>query len=364
VRRFIWIPFAVSLLAFALPFATVSCGDRTERLTVEPSGADLVLRTPPETKTVDGRVEVGQMVVEYAGGLATAAFLAFAVALIAARARWRGGWAALSALVGIAALLFLRSRDTGLSPRGEADVGVSVDVRLGAFLAVGAAAVGVLAAGQAWLREEGRPSLRPLAPIGGAALLIFAYLLPSKFTEIVTTAYADELNVRRPWEAVFWLLGPTAAVILLARRRVITPRLAAFCLGVLVPMGVVTVRQLWILWLADVLQPGVAQFLYLAGLAFATAFAIDHLHERHLSVVLAGAALVVASALAFEQSLDLFITTLVGAGVALLVSLVLRRGRAGRPAAKPPEAAPAPAPAPRPDAPSAPGSAGSPPGGR
>ena len=89
IRRVAPLAFALALVAFALPFATVSCDDAR----VEPSGADLVLRTAPET---EGRapegMELGELVVAYGGGLATAAFLAFALSLLASVRMSRSGW--------------------------------------------------------------------------------------------------------------------------------------------------------------------------------------------------------------------------------------------------------------------------------
>jgi hypothetical protein len=121
VPRFVWVPFAVALAGFVLPFATVSCGATR----FEPTGAELVLRSAPESECV-GRtcvteedpasldVDLGEIVVELAGGLATAAFLGFAFALVVARIETRGGWTTLAGAVGVAALLFLGTRDYGL----------------------------------------------------------------------------------------------------------------------------------------------------------------------------------------------------------------------------------------------------------
>ena len=154
IRRVTPLAFALALLAFALPFATVSCDDAR----VEASGADLVLRTAPET---EGRapegIELGELVVAAGGGLATAAFLAFALGLLASARMWRSGWAPFAGVVGVAALVFLKTRG---GPENIAEV----DAQIGAFLAAGAGAAAALAAGAVWLRG-GRPPLRPLAPV-------------------------------------------------------------------------------------------------------------------------------------------------------------------------------------------------------
>jgi hypothetical protein len=144
--------FAVALFAFVLPFATVSCDESS----VEVSGADLVLRSAPETEgfAAPEGVELGELVVASGGGLATAAFLAFALGLLASARMWRSGWAPIAGAVGVAALIFLKTRG------GPEDI-AEVDARIGAFLAAGAGAAAALAAGAVWLRD-GRPPLRPL----------------------------------------------------------------------------------------------------------------------------------------------------------------------------------------------------------
>ena len=80
-RRIVPLAFALALLAFALPFATVSCDESS----VEVSGAELVLRIAPEPEgfAAPEGVELGELVVAYGGGLATAAFLAFVLSLLA-----------------------------------------------------------------------------------------------------------------------------------------------------------------------------------------------------------------------------------------------------------------------------------------
>ncbi|HZM19575.1 MAG TPA: hypothetical protein VFB87_09205, partial [Gaiellaceae bacterium] len=130
IRRLTPLAFVLALFAFALPFATVSCDDAQ----VEASGADLVLRSPPETegRAPDG-IELGELVVASGGGLATAAFLAFALGLLASARRWQSGWAPLAGAVGVAALVFLKTRG---GPENIAEV----DTEIGAFLAAGAGA--------------------------------------------------------------------------------------------------------------------------------------------------------------------------------------------------------------------------------
>jgi hypothetical protein len=256
VRRFAWVPFAVALLAFLLPFATVSCGGSR----VEASGADLVLRTAPKTESSRAAtIDLGELVVAYGGGLATAAFLAFAVGLLGAARGWRGAWASLAGVVGVAALVFLKTRGGGRGPEGIAEV----DTRLGGVIAVVAGVAGAGVATAALVREEGRPPLRPLAPVAAAGLLLFGYLFPSDRTPLPSFAYADSLNVRRPWEGAFWLLPVLAGVLFLACREALPRRLAGFSVGVLAVVAVELADKLWGLWQDE--DVGLATVAFFAG---------------------------------------------------------------------------------------------------
>jgi hypothetical protein len=305
VRRYAWVPFAVALAAFVLPFATVSCGE----LHVEPSGADLVLHTPPETEGSNPQgIDLGALVVAHGGGLATAAFLAFALALLASVRAWDDGWALLGAITGVTALLVLKTR-TG----GSAEGVIEVDASAGAFLAAGAAAVGALLLAPRTLRTASSLA-RPAAPFAGALLVLAGYLLPAQRSAVISASYADSLTVRQPWISAFWLLPVAASLVLLARRRELTPDLSTVTLAVFAPTAVVFVHEIWMLWRDEARQPGVGPFLMLGGIVLSAAWAFS-----------------------------------------------ARRGRAGRPAGTPPRLAPARAPASPPDAPSAPGAAGSPP---
>jgi hypothetical protein len=263
IRRAAPLAFALALLAFALPFATVSCDDAR----VEPSGADLVLRTAPET---EGRapegVELGELVVAYGGGLATAAFLAFALSLLASVRMWQPGWAPLAGAVGVAALLFLKTRS------GPEDI-AEVEARIGGLLAAGAGAAGTLAAGALWLRG-GRPALRPLAPVLAAGLLLFGYLFPSERSPLVVVAYADTLDLRRPWDGAFWLLPVVVGVLLLARRHAVSRTLAGFAVGVLAVAAADVADEIWGLLRKDDVQPGIAPPAFLAGIVTAGAWTI------------------------------------------------------------------------------------------
>ena len=265
IRRVAPLAFALALLAFALPFATVSCDDAQ----VEASGADLVLRTPPET---EGRapegIELGELVVASGGGLATAAFLAFALGLLASARLWRPDWAPLAGAVGVAALVFLKTRG---GPENIAEV----DTQIGAFLAAGAGAVAALAAGAVWLRG-GRPPLRPLAPVVAAGLLLFGYLFPSERSQLVVVAYADTLNVRRPWEGLFWLLPVVVGVLLLASRHGVSRSLAGFAVGVLAVAAADVADEIWGLFREDEVQPGIAPPAFFAGIVTAGAWAITN----------------------------------------------------------------------------------------
>ena len=265
IRRVAPLAFALALFAFALPFATVSC----ENAQVEASGADLVLRTPPET---EGRaregIELGELVVASGGGLATAAFLAFALGLLASARMWRPGWAPLAGVVGIAALGFLKTRG---GPEGIAEV----DTRIGAFLAAGGGSAAALAAGAVWLRG-GRPPLRPLAPVIAAGLLLFGYLFPSERSPLAVVAYADTLNLRRPWDGLFWLLPVVAGVLLLASRHGVSRNLAGFAVGVLAVAAADVADEIWRLVREDDVQPGIAPPAFFAGIVTAGAWAVTN----------------------------------------------------------------------------------------
>ena len=291
IRRVAPLAFALALLAFALPFATVSCDDAR----VEASGADLVLRTPPET---EGRapegIELGELVVAAGGGLATAAFLAFALGLLASARMWQSGWAPFAGVVGVAALVFLKTRG---GPENIAEV----DAQIGAFLAAGAGAAAALAAGAVWLRG-GRPPLRPLAPVIAAGLLLFGYLFPSERSPLVVVAYADTLNVRRPWDGLFWLLPVVVGVLLLARRHGVSRNLAGFAVGVLAVAAADVADEIWGLVREDDVQPGIAPPAFLAGIVTAGAWATTNewraLRRPALLPLAAGAGVTLAAWLA------------------------------------------------------------------
>ena len=294
MRRVALVLFALALLAFVLPFAVVSCDGSS----VEPTGADLVLRTAPETEgTNRAGADLGELVVAYGGGLATAAFLAFALCLLATVSRWRGGWAPLAGIVGVAALVALWTRGGG-----ETEAIADVDFRLGGFLAGGAGAVGALAAAAVWLRAERRPTVRPLAPVAAASLLLFGYLFPADRSPILTTAYADTLDVTRPWDGAFWLLPVLAGVLLLARRNGLSPNAAAFAVGVLAVAGADVADETWGLLRDEDLQAAVAAIAFLAGIVTAGAWAIAYewsrLRRPALLPLLAGVALTLVAWLA------------------------------------------------------------------
>ena len=265
IRRVAPLAFALALLAFALPFATVSCDDAR----VEASGADLVLRSAPEAEgQAPEGIELGELVVAAGGGLATAAFLAFALGLLASARMWRSGWAPFAGVVGVAALVFLKTRG---GPENIAEV----DAQIGAFLAAGAGAAAALAAGAVWLRG-GRPPLRPLAPVIAAGLLLFGYLFPSERSPLVVVAYADTLNVRRPWDGLFWLLPVVVGVLLLARRHGVSRNLAGFAVGVLAVAAADVADELWGLVREDDVQPGIAPPAFLAGIVTVGGWAITN----------------------------------------------------------------------------------------
>lgn len=256
MRRFSSISFAVALAAFVLPFTTVSC----DELRVEASGADLILRTNPETEGANPeRLELGRLVTSFGGGLATAAFLAFALALFAVVRTWGDGWVLLAGAAGLVALLCLKTRGGGAT-----ESTITVDSRMGAWLSAVAAAAGALAVGIPWLRES-RPPLRPSAPLVGATLLLVGYLLPSDRSPIASSAYADSLTVREPWRSAFWLLPVAVGIAVLALRLSISHELSTVALGVFVPTGIVVAHEIVMLW-RDELRPGAAPFLFLAGM--------------------------------------------------------------------------------------------------
>jgi hypothetical protein len=310
VGRFLWVPFAVALAGFVLPFATVSCGD----VKVEPSGADLVLRSAPEPECVgpddtcpdeesasDFELDLGEFVVELAGGLATAAFLGFVFALVLARIGTRRGWTTLAAAVGVASLVFLGTRDYGLAGSGPDERAVVTESGAGYWLALGGGALGALAAGFGWIRE-GRQSLRPFLPVLGAGLLLLGYLLPWQPSEETSTAYADLLDLRHPWLALFGVLMVAAGLAVAARRRDVSPTLASLGLGILVPAGVAAAQWIWRDLRVEGLQPGLSQFVVLAGAAITSVFAARQLRSEERSdgvrglFVLAGAVVLVGAA--------------------------------------------------------------------
>lgn len=259
--------FAVGLFAFVLPFATVSC----EEAHVEPTGADLVLRTAPETQgTPPEEADLGELVVAYGGGLATAAFLAFAISLLGAVRGWAGGWATFGGLVGVAALVFLKTRGSGRGAEALADV----DARVGGILAAGAGAAGGLAAGAAWLGGNAKPQLRPLAPVAAAALLLFGYLYPSERAPLSNFAYADMLDLRNPWDGAFWLLPVLVGILCLARRQGISRNLASLSIGVLAVAAADVADEIWNALREDDVRVGVASIAFLAGIGTAGAWAI------------------------------------------------------------------------------------------
>ncbi len=307
MRRFSWVPFAVALAAFALPFATVSCSDQR----VEPSGADFVLRSPPEnTGPTEDELDLGSLVVELGGGLATAAFLSFALALLAALRSWRPAWVPLCGLVGLGSLWLLKTRTGGEAAGGIAEV----DVRFGALAAAGSGAIGVLAGMLVWLRGDGLRALRLSLPAVGAGLLVVGYLLPHSESQL-ESAYVDSLDLRGPRLDTFWLCAPAVGVFLLARREALTRRGAFLALALLTVAGIAASEDIWSAWRDEDVQPAAASFVLLTGVLLSSVFA----------------------------------------------ARVARRGRAEPQAEELPGPAPAPAPASRPDGPSAPGSAGSPP---
>jgi hypothetical protein len=267
-RRAAPLAFAVALLAFALPFATVSCDESS----VQVSGAELVVRTAPETEgfVAPEGVELGELVVAYGGGLATAAFLAFALSLLAMVRVLAPAWAPLAGAVGVVALVFLKTRGTDSGGAGEI---AEVDAKIGGYLAAGAGAAGALAAGAVWLRGE-RPELRPLVPAVAAGLLLFGYLFPSERTVLLEVAYADTLNLRRPWDGVFWLLPVLVGVLLLAHRHAMSRNLASFAVGVLAVAAADIANETWDLLREDGAQPGIASIAFLGGIVTAGAWAV------------------------------------------------------------------------------------------
>ena len=264
MRRYFPIPFAVALAAFALPFATVSCGG----VTTEASGADLVLRTDLAATATGDRAELGDLVVAVGGGLATAAFLAFAVALVAALRGADPGWPILGGIAGVTALVVLKTRGGG----GTEGV-VAVDARAGAILAGAAAGVGVAAAVPAWLRR--RPALRPLAPVVGAVAILAGYILPAeRRAPFPPATYADSLSVREPWTGAFWLLPVSAGLLVLARRRRVTRDFSTVVLGVFAPAAFVAAHGVWRIWNDAGSGLGPAPFLLVGGIVISGSWLI------------------------------------------------------------------------------------------
>ena len=68
-------------------------------------------------------------------------------------------------------------------------------------------------------------------------------------------AYADTLNVRRPWDGAFWLLPVVVGVLLLARRHAVSRTLAGFAVGVLAVAAADIADEIWDLVQEDDAQP-------------------------------------------------------------------------------------------------------------
>jgi hypothetical protein len=265
MRRAATAAFAVALFAYVLPFATVSC----DGARVEPTGADLVLRSAPEEEgTPQQDFELGDLVVAYGGGLATAAFLAFALSLLAAVRGWNGGWATLAGLVGVAALVFLKTRGGG-----EGEAIADVDAKAGGIVAAGAGAVGGLIAGAAWLRGDERPRLQPAAPVAAWALLLFGYLYPVEHEPPLSVAYADTLDLENPWDGAFWLLPVLVGILFLAKRQGLSRATAALSVGVLAVVGTDVADEIGHYW-RDGDAVGVSPIAFLAGMITAAVWAI------------------------------------------------------------------------------------------
>jgi hypothetical protein len=259
------VAFAVALLAFVLPFATVSC----DGARVEPTGAELVLRSAPEEEgTPQQDFELGDLVVAYGGGLATAAFLAFALSLLAAVRGWNGGWATLAGLVGVAALVVLKTRGGG-----EGQTIVEVDAKAGGIAAAGAGAVGGLIAGAGWLRGDERPRLQPVAPVAAWALLLFGYLYPAEHEPPLSVAYADTLDLENPWDGAFWLLPVLVGILFLAQRQGVSRATAALSVGVLAVVGTDVADEIGHYWRDDE-AVGFSPIAFLAGMITAAVWAI------------------------------------------------------------------------------------------
>lgn len=261
MRRLTWLPFAVALFAFVLPFATVSCG----QVSVEPTGADLVLRTPPETQDPDDP-GIGRVVVDFGGGLATVAFLAFAFALVASARDWGYAWVTLAGFTGVAALVVLKMRGGG----GGGAV-VEVDAGVGGFLAGLAGTAGAVAVLSVWTRKQ---RVRANLPAAGLVAIVAGYIAPAWQTELLASSYADTLNVREPWRGLFWLLPIAAAASLVVRRDLLTRDLSTVALAVYGPTAVVTVHDLWRSSQDDRAEPGPGPFLVLLGLGLSGWFAL------------------------------------------------------------------------------------------
>jgi hypothetical protein len=232
-------------------------------------------------------------------------------------------------------------------------------VEVGAVLAVVAGGLGTAAAATIWLREE-HPTAPPVVPAVGAGLLLLGYLLPIVASGFPNGAYADSLNVREPWEAVFWLLAPAFGLALVARGRSPTTFLAGFALAIFVGGGAAVVHHVWTMRPFDELVLG--PHVYFGGLVLSAASAIGHVQRRQLAAIvlpfLVGAVVSGVAVVLSDAPWEWTVAAL--AGATAVVFVLARRGRAGRPAAGE-RSEPAPAPGSPPPGRSAPGSGGSPP---
>ena len=105
---------------------------------------------------------------------------------------------------------------------------------------------------------------------------MFGYLFPSERSPLVVVAYADTLNVRRPWDGAFWLLPVVVSVLLLASRHAVSRTLAGFAVGVLAVAAADIADEIWRLVREDDTQPGIAPPAFLAGIVTAGVWAVTN----------------------------------------------------------------------------------------
>lgn len=199
------------MVAFLLPFGTVSCGP----LETEVRGTHLISGVEPtdrcqgadcstaESVSAESDNDLGAAVLAQGSGLATFAFLALGLALLLSLREGRSGGEVSAAIFALAALAVLASRDAfnfadGSVDDGEDAIRIVVELRFGYWIVVALSALAVLLAARTWWAPK-RQQLPGLALWVGAAILTIGYLGPDTRVAEQATLGVDRLRLD-----VFW----------------------------------------------------------------------------------------------------------------------------------------------------------------